>query len=316
MIATPHTPADVASWLYQFGHGWNTKYQNLLNLDAGRVGKMQGDEKDAKQLIMSFQEMDINVPLLHQLTHHGEVFVADGELDPITLQVMSFPRCAMPDHAPPPNASFSFEHTDLEAAVASYQLFEDAKAHGELAGTSFGATGSGSWPVGCDPEWPDNHSTVVEVITRGASSEQRQKFVDGLPQIAAAEAEIGQHVRFVVDKPISNPQHRVTFGPLPGNTIGYAYFPTPGQCRQIVKAVIDSTFNASIIALLNLGGHEFKGHSDGLPHTRGGIMNPSLVIVNPFSWIRDTSFSRKKAYFGGVAISPREVTPDDFNTAI
>lgn len=309
MINTPHTPRDAAGWLYHYGHGWNVKYQNLLNLDAGRVGKMNGEEQDAKQLVMSFQEMDINIARQHERVHRRE-YVPDGELDPITLEVMGYARCAMPDHAPPLTHSFSYGDADFDAAVASYQRWQEF-----LTAEGYGATGTGSWPVGCDPAWPQNHSVIVQIDTSGASADQKRKLADANKYTEACEAEIGQHVRHVWDQtPTPRAHHRVTFGPLWGSTIGYSYFPTPNTCNQTVTAKIDSTFDASAIALANLKTHEYKGHSDGLGHTWGGIMNPSLVVVNPLSWVRDTSYNRKKGYFGGVPISPREVTPDDFFT--
>jgi hypothetical protein len=102
----------------------------------------------------------------------------------------------------------------------------------------------------------------------------------------------------------------VRYESIAGSVIGYAYFPTPDTCRQTVQARIDNTFNASLATMAELLTHEYKGHSDGLEHTNGGIMNPS--IGNPTSratWIGDPSFGWKRRYFGGSPLPTGPVDP-------
>lgn len=275
---------DKLLWLYKYGHAWNPVNQNLLNADEGRIKLMDGSEQDAEAMFASFQQLDGNVP---ELT---------GEADPDTADVMRMPRCAMPDHPPPPGAAFDYGDDDLNAAVASQQEFAQQVA------------GSGSWPQGCDPEFPGVHSVVTQIDISRASSSQKAIMTDVLRYVEETEAEVGQHVRHVISPAtVSSPQHTVHYESIPGSVIGYAYFPQPNTCRQTVKARIDNGFNASLPVMAELLTHEYKGHSDGLQHTRGGIMNPSIGRpTKRASWIGDPSFSTKKRYFGGVPLTPTD----------
>lgn len=295
----PNTPAERLAWLYQFGHAWNTKFPNLQNLDAGRVALMDGSEEDARQLIQSFQELDINVSRLVQ-AFHGRDLVADGDVGPATIDVMAFRRCAMPDYAPPPTASFHYPDPDLQAAVESYQRYAEA---GYVGGT-------GSWPRGCDPDHKDVHSVVVAIDTSKASSFQKGIIDDVLRYVEETEAEIGQSVRHVRDGTFSKPQHDVKFQYIAGGVIGFAYFPNPNTCNQTVTARIDNSFDARLPVLAELLTHEYKGHSDGLEHSRGGIMNPSIGSPTArASWKGDPHDKTKTRYFGGVAIPTTTPTP-------
>lgn len=289
----PKTVKAQLGWLYRYGHTFNPEYQELFNADSASIKKMTGKERDAEDMILSFQQSDLNIAIEYE-RRFKRVFEPSGQLDPATAAVMEFPRCAMPDFAPPPHARFSTGDKELDEAIASQQIWQE---HGPKGA---GATGSGSWPVGCDPQFPNVHSVVVQMDTSGASTAQKAKLEEILKYVIACEAEIGQHVRVVLDQSVTpRAHHKVTYGPIPGSTIGFAYFPTPNTCNQTVSAKIDSTYNVSAITLANLHTHEWKGHSDGLNHTRGGIMNPSIITYNPLSWLKDNSFPIKKRYFGG-----------------
>lgn len=285
---------------YQRGHAWNpSAHPNLQNLDMGRVLKMDGSEADAHELIRSRQLSDANYDVLVQ-AYHQRAPDYDGDIGPATRSLAQLPRCAMPDFAPPRHASFHYDNPELQAAVESYQEFAEAYKGG-----------SGSWPRGCDPDCPDYHSVVVRLDSSNASSHQKSILKEVLEMVELTEAEMGQSVRHVVDGPYSNPQHDVKFQYIAGGVIGFAYFPTPNTCRQTVTARIDNSFNARTAVLAELLTHEYKGHSDGLEHTRGGIMNPSIGSPSSrSSWKGDPHEKTKARYFGGVAI-PTTPTPTD-----
>ena len=288
----PNTPAERLAWLFFFGHAYNPKYPNLQNIDEGRVALMDGSEEDARQLVQSFQELDVNVSRL-VAAFHGRELDPDGSVGPATMGVMAFRRCAMPDYAPPPTASFHYEDPDLQAAVESYQRFAEA---GYVGGT-------GSWPKGCDPQHKDVHSVVVGIDTSNASTYQKGIMDDVLRYVEETEAEIGQSVRHVRDGSFSKPQHEVKFQFIAGGVIGFAYFPDPNTCNQTVTARIDNSFDARLPVLAELLTHEYKGHSDGLEHSRGGVMNPSIGSpTERATWKGDPHEKTKTKYFGGVAI--------------
>lgn len=303
MLLKPHTPRERAQWLYQFGHAWGGQFANLANIDAGRAALMDGSEADYRDMVRSFQQLDANIAAMVGKLH-GRELIDDGHVGPATDAVFQFQRCAMPDFAPPPGASFHYGDPELQAAVESYQRYaQSLKSEAGYIG------GSGSWPKGCDPNQPNVHSVVVGINTSNASSHQKGIMADVLRYVEETEAEMGQSVRHVLDGSVSQPQHDVRFQFIAGGVIGFAYFPDPNTCNQTVTARIDNSFDARLPVLAELLTHEYKGHSDGLEHTRGGIMNPSIGSPSQrASWKGDPHERTKTRYFGGVAI-PATPTP-------
>lgn len=298
MIATPHTPTEIAQWLQQFGHAWGD--ESLRDIDAGRAAMMDGSESDYHALVRSFQELDANVAVMAGYKHRREL-AADGDVGPATLEVMAFPRCAMPDHAPPPGARFAYDDPELQAAVESYQQFAD-----EYKG------GSGSWPKGCDPQVPNYHSARANVQMGGASAHQKSTWAECSKMVEDCLGEMGHSIRHILEGDLKECEHDVRFQSIAGSTIGFAYFPTPNTCAQVVNARIDNGFNPRSSILAELYVHEYQGHSIGLQHTRGGIMNPSIGSPqNPPSFKGDTSEATVRRYFGGVAIPKTPTTPTD-----
>ena len=300
LLKTKHTAKDVLVAAYLTGHAWNPAYPNLQNLDMGRVLKMSGEEADAKELVRSWQQFDANYDLLVQ-AYHRRFPDYDGIVGPSTLALADLSRCPIPDYAPPPGASFDYGDPDLNAAVKSYQDWAEA---GESP------RGSGSWPVGCDPQKPDYHSVVIQIDTTAASANQKAILDEVLKMVEETEAEMGQSVRHVVNQPRVEAQHDVKFQYIAGGVIGFAYFPTPNTCNQRVNARIDNSFNARPTVLAELLTHEYKGHSDGLQHTRGGIMNPSIgsPTQRP-TWRADPHEKTKTKYFGGKPLPTTPVPP-------
>lgn len=299
-MATEIDSAKLLKSLYEFGHFWNPANPNGLNVDHASAELLTLDDRVAKDAVASWQGFDANFDALAFIVHLRAI-IADGDVGPVTAAMLQAKRCSMPDFPPPPTASFQYDNPGLQAAVESYQRYAESGYVG----------GSGSWPKGCDPQNPNVHSVVVAIDTSAAGSSQKAIIDQVLKYVEETEAEIGQSVRHVRDGSFPNPQHNVRFENIPGSVIGYAYFPDPNECRQTVQARIDNSFGASLPVLAELLTHEYKGHSDGLEHTRGGIMNPSIGSPSQrASWIGDTSQSAKFRYFGGVAIPTNNPPPD------
>ncbi len=286
------TDSEILIEAYRTGHAWDPAYPSLRNLDVGRILKMDGSEKDALDLIASRQASDINFETL-VLAYHQRLPNYDGSIGPATRALAKLPRCPMPDFAPPPEASFDYGDPELNAAVQSYQRYAEAGYTG----------GSGSWPKGCDPDRADVHSVVVAIDVSNASAFQKSIMADVLKYVEETEAEMGQAVRHILDGSFRSPQHDVKFQFIAGGVIGFAYFPDPNSCNQTVTARIDNSFDARLPVLAELLTHEYKGHSDGLEHSRGGIMNPSIGSPTArATWKGDPHEKTKTRYFGGVAI--------------
>lgn len=285
----------VMLWLT--GNFWKPNSPNAANITEDDLPTLTMADKSVIEASRNFQLSDANMRQLVRMAHAREL-IADGDVGPATKSLAMMPRCPMPDVAPPSHASFHYGCPGVQRAVESYQNWA-------------AATGSGSWPVGCDPKRKDVHSVVVSILTAGFSAGQKAKMAEVLALVEKCEAEMGQSVRHVLDGDPKQAQHDVRGENIPGGVIGYAYFPTPGTCNQNVVARIDNTFDVDAITLANLYVHEYKGHSDGLEHTNGGIMNPSINVVNPLSWKGDKHEATKRRFFGGVPINAPSPPPDD-----
>ena len=317
MISNPKTPVERLLWAYPFGHAWSRdpKYVNLRNLDSGRIALMTGDEADAKLLIASFQDFDPNVERL-VTAFHGRALNVDGDVGPATAAVMNFKRCAMPDFAPPAGAELRM-YDDIEGlagAVESYQRYAAARNNdAEYVG------GSGSWPK-CDPQRQDVHSTRMNVIRSGFSSQQREQWPEVAEAMSRCSAEVGLSTRIVFDGDPEDCEHDVRGQNIPGNVIGFAYFPEPDTCNQVVVARIDNSFDVDKFTFGELNEHEEGGHSRGHEHQNRRSNeqgNPGYSIMHPsigrptrwMSWVKDLGFARMQRWFGGVPIPGADPVP-------
>jgi hypothetical protein len=302
----PRSTKDLLIEAFRTGHAWNPALPNLHNADEGRIKLMNGTEKDAKDLLRSRQSYDINFDTLmsaiyirfppdpDKLGLYGQ-----GDDGPALQQLVDLPRCPLPDFAPPPNASFHYDDPDLQKAVESMQA---AAASPPI---------SGPYWRGCDSQRPDVHSLVIGINTKEAPS----NFLANQDKILAARramaAEIGVAVRFVINpQSMEGLQQLQVFKYIAGGVIGYNYFPQSNSCGRISSGSLDTSYDPSDYRLhANLGTHESEGHGFGFNHTRGGVMNPSILLVWPLSWKNDPSWNTAKSYYGGVPITGGEPPP-------
>ena len=292
----PQRNPNQAELLFAFrhGHSHNPKRPNLKNLDKGRVQKMNGSEQDALDLFASWQEKDANVDLLVAY-REGRSLILDGKVGAASETVMAFRRCPLPDYMPGPGDAFDFDDPTVNDIVA--KAVESKEAAKALKGPYWRA---------CDPQRPDDtHSVVIGIDIRSAPSVfiANQSAILGA-RIACA-AEIGVHVRFVINpSSMDGLQQYQVYRNIPGGVIGMNYFPSSNSCGKISNGSMDSTYNPSNWILhAILGTHESEGHGFGFDHTRGGIMNPSILLVK-HSWVGDAAWSQVIDYWPAVPLSP------------
>jgi hypothetical protein len=165
-------------------------------------------------------------------------------------------------------------------------------------------TGSGSWRAGCLPEWPRNHAAVYRVDKSRMPGYLRDTFEAAWDLMAKAYADIG--LAIVRRDAGSTYNSLVTFEPGRG-WIGLAIVGRNHTCGTRMWAKFDTRYGSSFSRerLLNqwafLIAHEL-GHNCGLGHTRGGIMNPSLIngTFHPDQWRRsDPAFPQHRRWYGG-----------------
>jgi len=296
---------DILVEAFRRGRAWNPdpEFQNLLNLDEGRVRLMDGSEPDAKLLVKSLQESDANYqfevfkahkrfPLLNALLRA----IGDGLIGPATRSLVEIPRCPLPDFPPPPNASFHYDDPELQKVVESMQ-----------AAAAF----TGSYWRGCDSARPDIHSLTIGIDAKNAPSVFTQNQDKILEARRACAAEIGVAVKFVINPAsMTGLQQYQVYRSIPGSVIGMNYFPNANSCGRIPDGSMDSSYNPSDWRLhACLGCHESEGHGFGLNHTNGGTMNPSILLTWPLTWKGDPSWNTVVRYYGGKPIDPPAPPP-------
>lgn len=281
------TDSDILVEAFRRGRSWNPAYPNLLNVDEPAVRKMSGSEADAKLLIKSLQESDANYdPLV--LAWHKRPPEFDGEIGPATKDLVDLPRCPLPDFAPPPNASFHYDDPGLQAAVESMQRAA--------------AMGSGSWPS-CDPERTGVNSLRVRIDPARMPSTIQAYHVQALAAVVAAYSEMGCALRYILAAS-GDCEIAKLFQSLAGSVIGWNEFPEGDTCNQTINGRLDTGYAPSDYRYwANLECHE-TGHGVGLQHTRGSIMNPSILLVWPLTWKGSPSEASMRRYFGGVPLTP------------
>jgi hypothetical protein len=165
-------------------------------------------------------------------------------------------------------------------------------------------TGSGSWPVGCHAEYPKNHAFAVFFDLSGMPSHWKSAFEAAWDLVVKAYANIGIVFFRVADRKKAN---TIVTWQRGSGWIGLAIVPRGPKCGQTIWAKYDNRYGSSfsIDRLINqlayLMAHEF-GHNMGMSHTRGGIMNPSLIngTFHSDQWRKnDPAFATLKRYFGG-----------------
>lgn len=301
---------ELINDLWRYGHFWNIDKQDVLNVEEKDLSKLTISDPVVKQAIQSWQEADINYDILYKsqrftrlakITSDPHEVAAqwskitppfDGELDPATQTLINLPRCGIPDHPP-----FGM----IPAPDYAKQL---------------ATAGSGSWPApGCDPDVPathkSQHSIIVSIdVSRAPARWKDSEYgIKALKAVVDCYAEMGLMVRYDIEGKVSKPQIKKLFQTLAGSTIGWNEFPPSGTCNATISGRLDTGYVPSDYRLwANLECHE-TGHGVGLGHTRGHIMNPSIVLVWPLTWKGGPSESSMRRYFGGEPIPPLTVDP-------
>ena len=267
---------QIIRWLWRYGHFANKRFANPLNVKESDLKFLRITDRVVQDAAASIQSLDLQAELLVHKHHDGRALQIDGDIGPATKELLTKPRCGCPDY-----------RRDDEA------------------------TGSGPWPVpGCDPMRKNRakeHSIRINVNTAGMpySLDYWKSFIGRTVRCAA---EFGLSARYILDGDPSKAEIAVTFASLADDgsgipedaVIGRNYFPQRGTYNQTIKGWITTRWNPSSIILHScLWMHEQLGHGAGFEHTRGGIMNPSILPIDPLTWRGDPHESRARDWYGG-----------------
>jgi hypothetical protein len=161
-----------------------------------------------------------------------------------------------------------------------------------------GKVGSGSFPEPCQKAGIKVHinkSRMPAVLV--------PKWPDIQKQVFAAYHQIGANLIEVENA--ADAHITVWWEVLFGSTIGMAQFNSE-SCSGKVWCKLDPGYTGLMFELF---AHEL-GHNNNLNHTRGGIMNPSVIEVNPKAWNKsDPSYNTLVRYYGGEPITPDNPLP-------
>ena len=283
---TPLPPKAIKKRLFDLGHFFNPMIEEEINEED--LDGMNLSSVPVKLAIQSFQDM---MPIeFDRLCNeaYGKRGKTDGIMGVATNKLLQIDRCGEADY------------------------------HRVSAATEE-ATGSNSWPAGCHPDWPDNHTILVAVDDRripsfwGRVGDSDSVFEQAFELVRQAYAQIGL---VMIRVPNTGHYNTIISWETGRGWIGLAIVPgSPPSCQTKIWAKFDIRYRPSdsvlISMLARLLAHEL-GHNVRLGHSRGGIMNSSIV-GGPFTfdeWIGDPSESILNRFFGGVAVDLDD-GPDD-----
>jgi hypothetical protein len=284
--------------VWETGHFWDPSKPNVGNVDRSNLLKLELDHPIAQEAIQSFQNADANFVAI-ALEAIKRLPEADGLVGVATRKLATLPRCPVPDFTPPPGIELGIDDPDIAAVAESMRLRAERIAE---------AGGTGSWPFeGCDPDRKGVHSIRVRIDPANMPATIRGYHVQALEAVVKCYAEIGLAVRYILDA-TSDCEIAKRFQGLAGGVIGWNEFPSPNTCDQTINGRLDTGYAPSNWQLwAGLEQHE-TGHGVGEEHTRGGPMNPSILLL-PITWIGTPSFASLARSFGGKPIIAPEPPP-------
>jgi len=261
----------------------------LSELTFEQVQSLHHDERLARRVWNSWRRSDANYDkfLLENHPQRHSVIQHDSTFGPATEALVTLERCPLPDNPIPKTLDLeTLAFPDLETKA----IWQNSR---DFAGVQ--------WPKGCiNPDdhrsgldFSDRYAISIYINTDGISS----RWQANLKQLCLTNqkiyADIGIVVRYYIDgvpldglgvHPIepNNCEISKTFGNIPGGVIGWNYFPE-GTCNTTIPGKLDSSWNVNLDGHTTLEWHE-TGHGVGEQHTRGGIMNPSMIFGMNYSW--------------------------------
>jgi hypothetical protein len=282
------------------GHTWDDPEMGVDDFLKEDLGSPH-----AMRVWGSWRRSDANYDTLLQAKHGPGRIPGDPDWGPATEALISLPRCPLPDRVPPDGLNLSGLYQWEQELIENYrEKMKDRDSLLEEAGEE--STGSGSWPVGCVPEYPENHAVRVNVDTQRRPPRVAAYFDRAVRAVIDQSAEIGLVGVIILDGEPQRAEIEVQWKNIPGNTIGYQFFPSPNACNQTISGRLDTAWTPEdwrYFAELFL--HEHFGHGILLEHTRGGHMNPSIILPSyGFTWIGDPHERTVTRFFGGQPVDP------------
>jgi hypothetical protein len=264
--------------LWDYGHFSNPAKPDTFNVQEIDLAKLNLSHPIVKEAIQSYQDFNAIQGDTFSLDHHSRPMIHDGEIGPATLELLEAARCAVPDYRREP----------------------------------LPAVGTGGWSrchgIG------NFHAATVYINRSTMPSFLVPVWDQVWANTVAAYDEIGLH--FIATDDAQNHNTSLTWVQPDGGWIGLALIGRNQSCASKIWSRYDRNYKggsspASIVTQwTSLVKHEL-GHNCGMEHSRGGVMNPSIVNGLPVSWKGDPSESLLRRWVGGEAIPDSTPDPDD-----
>lgn len=293
------TPEEFAiRRAYETGHFWGPENPNGPNVDQADLSKLKEDNPVVKAAFRSFSRMMVRDYAVAVAKHHKRAPDFDGVRGPALTETLEVARCAVPDHAPPPGVVFQFDDPQIQEVV------ERMQANAQVA---VPAVGGGNWQR-CHGVGEFHRCRIRVDRTNMPSFLQNGVFEKIMRErFIPANREIGLDKEFVTSGPANSVWSFVNSS---DGWIGLAIKTLGLGCGDEVWARFLSTYRPSNTEREwgTLFLHE-DGHNDGLDHTNGGIMAPSIQTGLAMWRPSDPSLSRMTSWYGGVPYVPGEPPP-------
>ena len=269
--------ADILRTLFDTGHARNPANRNGASWNVKRedLPKLALNGPEVREMIQSYQDFHAEILEPFSFAAHGRAAIHDGHLGPATQALFTLERCACPDYP--------------VEGLCEYAVAE--------------ATGSGSWPANCLPDWKDTHAITVNVNKAGMGSFLQPVWEDKVwPGVVRAYSEIG--LMLVRKDGDARANLQTSFVRSSPGWIGLAIVPNNQSCSLSIWNRFKASYQPRNVVneWTTLVMHEY-GHNMGMGHSRGGVMNPYIIEGLPLSWKDDPSFPTLKRWFGGVPIA-------------
>jgi hypothetical protein len=294
---------------WEYGHFWNPDFPEGQEVKQSDLKKLSPSDPIVVKAMISLSKMDMTRYTRHVLDKHGRPPDFDGAIGPAMVSMMmdegDAGRCPVPDFAPPKGVVFAFDDPDLQQVVLRMQNMEELPA-----------LGNGGWP-GCHGIG-NFHCKTILVNTSGVHSRVLPLLKQILTNVRNAYAGIGLLNRYIGtdgfdmlsgEKFTGQINSDLSFVQRSDGWIGLAIVGQRQSCssriwQKILATYLGGNTDLQIVnQITTLIAHE-DGHNNGLLHSSGGVMNPSIVNNLPVGvWPEsDPSTRILKKEYGGVPV--------------